>query len=127
MELVKYIFTIPGVKLFLSERLCQDPLENYFGCQRQRGGRHENPNVSDYQVLKVINSVCGSISKGNYRGKKQSIDIEQESRPLKKRCKAKCRDKSYSKLIKPPRVFKSKLKLLAAKKVFKKSFAPRKE
>ena len=74
MELVKYIFTIPGVKFFLSERLCQDPLENYFGCQRQRGGRHENPNVNDFckdsQALKVINSVCGSISKGNCRGKK---------------------------------------------------------
>lgn len=38
VELVRYIFTIPGVKAFLSECLCQDPLEKFFGCQRQRGG-----------------------------------------------------------------------------------------
>ena len=35
IEAVKYIFTLPGVKLFLSQRICQDPLENFFSCQRQ--------------------------------------------------------------------------------------------
>ena len=129
VELVKFIFTIPGVKFFLSERLCQDPIENYFGCQRQRGGRHENPNVNDFcknsQALKVVNSICGTVSKGNCRGKKQAIDVEIESRPLKKRCKAKDRDKTYSKLIKPPRVFKSKVKLLTSRKL-RTSTAPRK-
>ena len=114
MELVKYIFTIPGVKFFLSGKVTQDSLENYFGCQRQRGGRHENPNVNEFcknsQALKVVNSICGSVSKGNCRGKKQSIDVELESRPLRKRCRAKFRDqKTYSKLIKPPRAFKSKV------------------
>ena len=127
MELVKYIFTIPGVKFFLSGRLSQDTLENYFGCQRQRGGRHENPNVSEFcknrQALKVVNSVCGSVSKGNCRGKKQSVDVELESRPLRKRCKAKFRtQKTYSKLIKPPRVFKSNAK----SKIMKKPTVPRK-
>ncbi len=29
----------------LSERFCQDPLENYFGKQRQCGGHNENPTV----------------------------------------------------------------------------------
>ena len=28
VELVPYLFSIEGVKVFLSERLCQDPLEN---------------------------------------------------------------------------------------------------
>ena len=27
MDLVKYVFTIPGVNVFLSNRLCQDPKE----------------------------------------------------------------------------------------------------
>ena len=36
VEIVQFIFTIPGVKFFLSERISQDPLENFFGCQRQR-------------------------------------------------------------------------------------------
>ena len=65
MELVNYIFQIPGVKAFLSEKLCQDPLEKFFGCQRQRGGVNDNPNVQQFcantQALRVINSVCGNV------------------------------------------------------------------
>ena len=62
MELVKYLFQQPDVISFLSQRLCQDPLENFFGCQRQRGGVHDNPNVQEFtgntQALRVINSFC---------------------------------------------------------------------
>ena len=50
LELIPYLFSIPGVKVFLSERLCQDPLEQFFGCQRQRGGTHENPTVQEFYV-----------------------------------------------------------------------------
>ena len=90
MELTKYIFKIPGVKFFLSERLSQDPIENFFGMQRQRGRTSENPNVYDFckntQALRIINSVCGNIPKGNSRGNKQSlIDVKKESKPLPKR------------------------------------------
>ena len=90
LELIEYIFKIPGVKFFLSERMSQDPLENFFGCQRQRGRTSENPTVQEFckntQALRVINSVCGSISKGNCRGRKQLLDLEKENKPL-----AKCR------------------------------------
>ena len=48
VELTKHVFTIPGVILFLSNRLCQDPIENFFGQQRQRGGTHSNPNVLEF-------------------------------------------------------------------------------
>ena len=37
IELVEYVFSLPDVSLFLSQRISQDPLENSFGCQRQRG------------------------------------------------------------------------------------------
>ena len=47
VALVHYLFTLLGVKVFLSERLCHDPLEKFFGCQRQRGGVSENPNVKE--------------------------------------------------------------------------------
>ena len=47
-ELVPYLFSLPGVKVFLSEHLCQDPLEKFFGCQRQRGGTHDNPSVREF-------------------------------------------------------------------------------
>ena len=80
---------IPGVKVFLSERISQDPLEKFFGCQRQRGKTNENPNVQQFcknsQALRVINGTCGNVSKGNCRGSKYSIDWEKENRPLPKR------------------------------------------
>ena len=46
VELVRYLFTLDGVKVFMSQRICQDPLGKFFGCQRQRGATNENPNVS---------------------------------------------------------------------------------
>ena len=99
MELTKYIFTIPGVKFFLSERFSQDPIENFFGCQRQRGCTSENPNVYDFckntQVLRVTNSVCGHVPRGNSRGSKHSLNNEQkENKPLpKRRRERKCKSK----------------------------------
>ena len=79
IEITKLAFTVPGVKAFLSERFSQDPLEKFFGCQRQRGGTSENPNVSEFckntQALRVINSVCGDVSQGNCRGNKLSRNL----------------------------------------------------
>lgn len=93
--LVKYLFTIPGVDFFLSNRLCQDPLENFFGQQRQRGRVHDNPNVPEFfkntQALRVVNGFCRDVVKGNCRGdksrKRSSEDIDK---PLPKR---KCKHK----------------------------------
>ena len=66
---IQVYFTIPGVKYFLSERISQDPMENSFGCQRQRGGANKNPNVAQFckntQALRVINSVRETVSKSN--------------------------------------------------------------
>ena len=89
VEIVQYIFTIPEVKCFLSERISQDPVEKFFGCQRQRGGTSDNPTVKEFckntQALRVINSVCGDIPHGNCRGNKHAIDAEEENQPLPKR------------------------------------------
>ena len=48
VELVPFIFKIPGITLFLSERISQDPLEKYFGCQRQKGDTNANPNLASF-------------------------------------------------------------------------------
>lgn len=78
--------------VFLSEKLCQDPLESFFGCQRQCGRTNENPSV--YQFLKntqslcVINSIRVDEITGNCRGcKRKSYDLEcvDLKQPLKKR------------------------------------------
>ena len=77
---------------FLSEKLNQDPLEKFFGCQRQRGRANENPTVAEFvkntQALRVINFINVSSINGNYRGTKwKSYDLESSnlSKPLKKR------------------------------------------
>ena len=53
---------MPDVKSFLSQRICQDPLERFFGCQRQQGGVHDNPNAWEFmkntQALCVIRSIA---------------------------------------------------------------------
>ena len=61
IEMVRYLFGIPGVKFVLSECFSQDPLEKYFGNQRQRGGTNENPNVQQMvhnaSALRALKSV----------------------------------------------------------------------
>lgn len=91
IELVEYVFKIEGVTAFLSNRICQDPLENFFGRQRQRGRVNENPSAAEFfkntQALRVINSTCSTV-RGNCRGasKRKSNDpIEVENAPLQKR------------------------------------------
>ena len=81
LELIPYLLSIPGVKVFLSERLSQDPLERFFG-QRQRGGTHENPTVQEFykntQALRVINSFCVGTVKRNCRGRLEAQDVEDK-------------------------------------------------
>ena len=45
-ELVKVLLQ-NGVPYVLSERFCQDDLENYFGRQRANGSGRDNPSVKD--------------------------------------------------------------------------------
>ncbi len=46
------MFSLPAVKnnklVFLSQTICQDPIENFFGAQRQRGGTADNPNANEF-------------------------------------------------------------------------------
>ncbi len=95
--MVRYLFSVPGVTSFLSQKVCQDPLENFFGCQRQRGRVHDNPNAEEFlkntQALRVINSFCIAPSQGNCRGasKKRNYGschiTDKENEPLPKRRK----------------------------------------
>ena len=88
MELVRYIFTFPGVRYFLSERICQDPLEKFFGCQRQRGRVNENPSVAEFVKNTQALRVCGNQIKGNCRGSnsKRVLTFDKENiAPLTKR------------------------------------------
>lgn len=90
--LVEYLFTVPDVSVFMSNRLCQDSLENFFGQQRQRGGVGDNPNAHEFlkntQALRVVNELCLPAVKGNCRGKRKQdkcIVAEKDLQPLPKR------------------------------------------
>lgn len=87
-------FLLKDNTLFLlSERFSQDPLENYFGRQRARGGRNENPNLQQCMVnaaaLRVQKSVALDPVRGNCNRKRRlRIDeaaVINESAPLPKR------------------------------------------
>ena len=87
---MQYIFTIPGVTSFLSQRICQDPLERFFGLQRQRGGVHDNPNANKFlkntQAIRVVNSVTRAPTRGNCRKEKLDTTFDKENmhKPLPK-------------------------------------------
>lgn len=87
--MTKYLFDQPNIKSFLSEKISQDPLENFFGIQRQRGRVNENPNVREFcqntQALRVIDSVCTNVSRGNTRGNKSDDGDIISDQPLAKR------------------------------------------
>ena len=74
-EVVKYLLE-NGVNYVLSERFCQDDLENYFGRQRAIGRRKDNPTVRDagyndniiksqFSVRPIAGNVQGAIGKFN--------------------------------------------------------------
>ena len=88
MELVGFLFTVPGVGQVLSNKLCQDPIEKFFGMQRQRGRASENPNAQEFlkntQALRVIHGVCRNI-KGNCRGSTSDNPLAVTAEPLPKR------------------------------------------
>ena len=45
VELTQDLLSVPGVEYVLSERLCQEPLESFFGAA---GGRNENPTIQQF-------------------------------------------------------------------------------
>lgn len=90
LELLPTLFEIQGVSCFLSEKLSQDPLEKFFGCQRQKGRANENPSVAEFikntQTLRVVNSICITdiTGRGNCRGSKRNFAPELDM-PIKKK------------------------------------------
>ena len=74
----------------LSERVSQDPLENYFGQQRARGGRSDNPSVaesvSNASSLRLQRQVAQIPMRGNSRRRRRLFPEEVvDETPLPKR------------------------------------------
>lgn len=45
-EVIKFLLNQDGIKFVLTERFNQDPLEIFFGQQRSRGCRNDNPSIN---------------------------------------------------------------------------------
>ena len=79
--MTEYLFIIPGVKIFLSGHINQDPIEKSFGCVRQKGCSSDNPNVDEFcnttQTIRVANSECASmhVKHGNCHGQKSNRKV----------------------------------------------------
>lgn len=81
-------------KYFLVDSFLRTLLNSFFGCQRQRGGVHDHPNVKEFmqntQVLNVVNTCCKRVAKGNCRGNTTDDGIDEldcELLPRRKRRK----------------------------------------
>ena len=77
-----------GIKFILSERFCQDDLENYFGGQRAIGSRKDNPSVKDvgYNDNTIKSQFSIRPIAGNVHGNGNKFNIIDET-PLPKRKK----------------------------------------
>ena len=82
-----------GVKYVLTERFMQDCLEEYFGHQRQRGRRSDNPDAVQFgyndRILQVQRN-AGLVSRGNVgarrmEGESRWPTIRDEPLPKKKK------------------------------------------
>ena len=76
VEMAKFLLTDASADLFLlSERISQDPLENYFGQQGARGGHNENPNLQQClysaAAIRVQKSIATDPVRGNCGRKKR--------------------------------------------------------
>ena len=76
----------------LSERFNQDPIEIFYGQQRMRGRRNDNPSVAQFlqntQALIVQKSLALGGSSNISRKRSNPLALSPLSRPLpKRRCK----------------------------------------
>ena len=73
--MAKYLLSQGEGLFILSERISQDPLENYFGQQRARGGRNENPTIQqcvhNAAALRVQKSLALDPVRGNCSRKRR--------------------------------------------------------
>ena len=88
VEMGQYLLSYPGVKFLFSERFTQDPLESFFGQQRQRRGGSDNPDVLQFTYTTSSIRAQKSIShvvRSNVRGSKHHQEEIYDNTPLPKR------------------------------------------
>ena len=73
IEVVRFLLE-EGMEFVLTERFCQDPVEEYFGKQRQLGRRSDNPDIYQFgynsNTIRIERSI--SCQSGNTKGRKDT-------------------------------------------------------
>ena len=86
-DILKILLSHEKAEYVLTERFNQDSLENYFGKQRARGHRNDNPSVAQYmdnaQALIVQKSMASGGS-SNITKTKRAIELSAVCMPLPK-------------------------------------------
>ena len=90
IEAVKYLLS-QGMEYILTEKFCQDPVEEYFGGQRKIGRRSDNPdmymfgyNNNALHVQRNVGANTGN-TRGRHRNSKRSAWKDVDNEPLPKR------------------------------------------
>ncbi|XP_065647648.1 uncharacterized protein LOC136077071 [Hydra vulgaris] len=85
---------VEGAEYILSEKFCQDPLEEYFGKQRMRLGSNDNPLLIEFNSNALGLNVAGDnlirVFGSNTKGRKdefQKLDVKNTDLPLSKKRK----------------------------------------
>ena len=92
IEAIKFLLQ-EGTEFVLTERFCQDPLEEYFGNQRKLGRRNDNPDIHAFgynaNTLRIQRTV--SCQSGNTRGRKDKhrawVKVTDATLPCRKKQK----------------------------------------
>ena len=87
VELSKSLLTSGERRFLLSKRFNQDPLEAFFGQQRARGGRCDNPTVGRFLTNTQAIRVSRSLALGGSSNVKRRLDFDLDElcEPLKKK------------------------------------------
>lgn len=87
VELTRYLFTVSGVKVFLSQRICQNVLENSWAATDRGRACNDNPNALEFyrntQPLRVINTASRVVEDNCCGTMKEHAEIYKENQPLK--------------------------------------------
>ena len=68
-----------GVKYFLSDKLNQDPLEEFFSKQRNAGGHHDNPSAEQFGHHLLKNVAAGSRSLSSLKSNVRQSDTNEDT------------------------------------------------
>lgn len=90
IEATKFLLQ-EGMEFVLTERFCQDPVEEYFGNQRKLGRRNDNPDIRTFgyncNTIRIQRTV--SCQSGNTRGRKDKCRAWDQITDAKLPCRKK--------------------------------------